>query len=143
MTDEEAKKLAEDNAALKAANDELQKQLAMGEARAIVTEAIGKAELPQVAKDRLAKMFAETVPLKEGKLDSDALKQSIMDAVKAEAEYVAAIKPPSQVQVTGLGATGAQPAKAALKESFESMFVKLGKTADEAKRLADIASQGR
>lgn len=143
VTEEEAKKLAEDNAALKAANDELQKQLAMGEAKAITTEIIGKAELPEVAKTRLAAMFAGTVPLKEGKLDSEALKQSIMEAVKVEAEYVAALKPPSQVQVTGLGATGAQPTGAALKEAFKSMWLKMGKPADEAEHLATIAAQGR
>ena len=143
VTEEEAKRLADEIAALKAANDGLQKQLAMGDAKAIVTEAVGKAELPQAAKDRLVKQFAETVPLAEGKLDGEALKQSIAEAVKAEADYVAALKPTSQVQVTGLGATSVQAAGAALKESFKAMYIRQGKSIEDAERLATIAAMGR
>jgi len=115
----------------------------MGEAKAIVTEAVSKAELPQAAKDRLVKQFAETVPLAEGKLDSDALRGQIDAAVKAEADYVAALKPTSQVQVTGLGATSVQAAGAALKESFKAMYIRQGKSIEDAERLATIAAMGR
>jgi hypothetical protein len=143
VTDEEAKKLADENATLKVQVAELQGDMAKAEARSVVGEALYKAELPEAAKKRLAITLDSVLPMKEGKLDAEMLKQSVENAVKAEAEYVAAIKPPSQVQVTGLGASGAQPAGAALKESFKQMFVKMGKPADEAERLATIAAQGR
>lgn len=152
VSEEEAKKMAEENAALKAEIvalkakiSELEGETAKSEAKAAVGEALRKAELPEAARDRVAKMLAAIVPMKEGKLDSEVLAQQIAEAVKAESEYVAAIRPVamSATVVTGLGATSIQPAGAALKESFKQMFVKLGKTAEEAERLATTAAQGR
>jgi hypothetical protein len=42
-----------------------------------------------------------------------------------------------------MGATAPQPAGAALKESFKSLYVRMGKPAEEAERLANTAAQGR
>ncbi len=103
---------------------EAEKAKAKADAQAIIKEAVGKAELPDAAKTRLLERFkdAETA-------------DGIVEAIKAEADYIAALKESGKVK--GMG--GQQPnSEVAHKELVES-FKRTGMS----EKAAEIAATGR
>lgn len=138
---EELQKLRGENEALQKEVAELRRELALGKARAIIGEAVSKAELPSTSKARLVKELVESptaIVLKEGALDREALQAAVASAIKAEMEYVAAIlgeKP----TVTGMGSGKPAPATATLKESFKRLYLRQGLPEAEAEKLAALA----
>ncbi len=130
-TEEQVKQLQEQIDALTAERDSLkeqaetaEKEKRIAEAQAAIDEAIGKSTLPEASKARLKAQFT-------GKESVDG----VMEAIKAEEDYVAAVRESGKVR--GMGATSVDPeeAKAALVEAF-----KRGGMTDE---QAKIAARGR
>jgi hypothetical protein len=123
---------------------------AVNEARAMVAEAMGKAELPDPAKARLGMVLSSAPPLKDGALDREALSSQIEAAVKAEAAYIESIGAPktsstsstSGSPVTGMGSNGSPVTEAAAPtdEDAQKMWEGFGLTPDQAK-LAIIGRQ--
>jgi len=109
-----------------------QKAQRIAEAKSAIDEAIGKSDLPEKAKERLAERFKEAE-------SADGLDE----AVQTEKDYVAALTEGSKVKGLGPSATDAKAAKDALKESFKAGFLAEGKTEEEAEKLATTAAEGR
>ena len=113
----EIKTLQESNATLTKERDDLKteketavKAKLVAETKATIEAAVAKAELPEAAKTRILERF------------KDAEKaDGIVEAIKAETDYIAAITESGKVK--GMGGTKPDPnaSKAALKESWRRM----------------------
>lgn len=137
MTDEEKKKLEE----LKEANARLEKQVAdygttvarlneadlLREAGSVVAAELAKPAhvgLPRVTRQRLLGTLAGNPPMKDGKLDREALAARVVEAAKAETAYLAEVTGSGQIR--GMGSSGDEPltgeqATAQLQEAFAGM----------------------
>ena len=89
-----------------AENAKLAEAIALRDAKATITESInGEKDLPDVTKTRLIESLTKSAPMKEGKLDEDALKVLVTEAVKDAKEYIESlgkVKP----GITGMGEGG-------------------------------------
>jgi hypothetical protein len=142
VTEEEAAKLTAENEALKGEVATLRQALVMREAVEFVEAQLTTYELPEAARERLLESLAAQPALVDGALDRDAYQAQIEERAKAEMAYIANLTGAGQIR--GLGAVPApRPAADALFESYRNFFVKSGKSAEEAERLAKIAAQGR
>jgi hypothetical protein len=121
----------------KARADKAEETIVLGEAGKVVDAALKEADLPDVTKVRLGKLIAGNPPVKEGKLDAEALKGRVSEAVKAEAEYIEALTGKGKVRDNGtaLEGGGIEAAQRRLEESFRRM----GMSEAEAK----VAAAGR
>lgn len=104
---------------------EVEKAKAKAEAQAIITEALGKAELPEKAKERLSERFKEAETA-----------DGIQEAIQSEAEYVAALTEKGKVK--DLGLTHEEP-EGKSKEKLEEAFTELLGSPEAGK----IAARGR
>jgi len=95
---------------LKTKITEAEKEKAKAEAQASIKEAVDKAELPDVAKERLIERFK----------DAESA-DGIEEAIQSEKDYLAKLAESGKVK--GLGATKSNPEKdrEALKESFKRL----------------------
>ena len=149
VNEEQAKQLNEANVALTterdallAENATLRQALFVREATEFVVETLKSYSLPQAACQRLTEALVAHPPLKEGALDQEAYAAQIDERAKAEIAYIESVTKVGEIE--GLGVPVAKPpAKDKLRESYENFYRKLGKTADEAAMLAEIAAQGR
>ena len=142
VTEEEAVKLTAENEALRGEVATLRQALVMREAVEFVEAQLATYELPDAARKRLLESLAAQPALVDGALDRDAYQAQIEERAKAEMAYVANLTKAGQIR--GLGVVPApRPAADALYESYRNFFVKSGKSAEEAERLAKIAAQGR
>ena len=119
-------------------------RLASHEAAGIVARVIEECgrELPTAAKARVSQRFAEGLPVTpEGGLAGETLAASVTEAVRAEIAYLAEITGSGSIR--GMGGGTPPDGKAAMRESFVSLFLAQGKTKEEAERLAETASKGR
>lgn len=142
VTEEEATRLVAENEALRGEVATLRQALVMREAVEFVEAQLATYELPEAARARLLESLAAQPALVDGALDRDAYQAQIEERAKAELAYVATLTKAGQIR--GLGVVPApRPAADALYESYRNFFVKSGKSAEEAERLAKIAAQGR
>lgn len=122
-------------------NAELREALLSKEAAEIVSEALSKAELPDVTRQRLQESLVVEPPVTaDGKLDKAKLESAVQEAVKAEIAYLSEVVGSGAIR--GMGSTQQSDGKA-LKEAFKELYLRQGKTEEEAERLAEIASRGR
>jgi len=139
---QEAKDAAETKAEMaEAENARLKESLLLREAQDVVADALAKTDMPELTRTRLADGLGKNPPVKEGKLDAEALGTRIQEVVQAEMEYIAQISGTGKVR--GMGSPTKQEATADLKESFANMYLRQGKTTEEAEKLATLASAGR
>ena len=147
MTVEQVKALEGQVSTLEAERDTLKKQAEalvaevarfregalLAEAAAIVASTLKEAKLPDVTKERLSPILSKNPPVKDGKLDGEALKITITEAVKAEAEYLSKLMPSGQIQ--GMGSTIVTDKPVDLEKAFERL------TGDPER--AKVAARGR
>lgn len=132
------------NKELLAENARLNEAQAVSAATTIATEAVKVAKVPDLAKPRIVEAIVAKATLKEGKLDEAAFKSVIEESIKTETEFYAKLTESGKVKGMGkLPATGTTDAAKALKESFKDDFIRAGKTAAEAEKMAEIAVAGR
>ena len=142
VTEEQAVKLTAENEALRGEIATLRQALVMREAVEFVEQQLATYELPDAARKRLLEALAAQPAMADGALDRETYQAQIEERAKAELAYIATLTGAGQIR--GLGAAPApRPAADALFESYRNFFVKSGKSADEADRLAKIAAQGR
>lgn len=93
---------------LKGKITEAEKAKRIAEAKSAIDEAVGKSELPEAAKARLLEQFKGTESA-----------EGITEAIKAESDYIAALKEAGKVK--GMGGSQPDPKvdRSALKESFK------------------------
>ena len=100
--------LTTEKEALVTAAQEAEKAKLIAETKAIVDEAVGKADLPEAAKTRVLAKYAEAT-------SGDGLEE----AIKAEADYVAEIRGSGKVKGLGESKVSTEAGRAALRESFK------------------------
>lgn len=78
------------------------------ECGAIVAAELKESDLPEVTKERIQQEAGKFMATKgeddKKKLDKDKVKQSVQEAIKAEAEYISKLS--GGINVTGMGSTG-------------------------------------
>lgn len=87
-----------------------QKAQQIAEAKSAIDEAIGKSELPEVAKKRLVEKFQEAESA-----------DGVEEAVQAEKDYVAALSEAAKPKDLGPSTPEAEKSKKALRESFKRL----------------------
>ena len=131
-------KLEEEKGELTEENARLKESAVLREARDIVTEKVGKAELPDITKERLVENLVKSPPMKEGELDREEFVKDIDEAVTSESDYIAKVTKSGEIR--GMGSS---ESKGNLKESFKATFLREGKSEEEAEKMAEIAATGR
>ncbi len=131
-----------ENAALKESKTQLEKALVLKEAADVVGEIVlAEKDLAEVTRARIRGQFKDVSPLKEGKLDRDALTAAVKEAIKAERAYIESFKPHG---VTGMGpASGTDNGKARLREALIATYLEQGEPKEKAEKLADLAMLGK
>jgi len=74
-----------------ARGDRAEGALAIIEARTHAKDALANVSLPDAAKDRISKKVSANPPIKEGKLDTEALDKAVEAEAKVEADYIESI----------------------------------------------------
>lgn len=125
--------------------DKLLETMLLVEAKTLVTAELKDASIPDVTKERLVEQLSRSPVIKDGKLDAEATKARVQEAIKAEAEYIA--------KVTGSGAIkgmgeSQQPdedkeGRARFKEAMKTSFIREGHSEADAERMAETAATGR
>jgi len=136
--------LTEANETLTKENAKLAEAIALRDARDIITEAVNdkKHELPDVTKTRLVESLTKAAPMKDGKLDGDALTTLMAEAIKAEVEYIGSINKTTP-GVTGMGESSGNEDdeaghEARVSRKAASYFAERKGTEEECKRMAEL-----
>jgi len=155
VTDQEAQELREanealvtdtatltaENATLTAENKRLTEVLLLNSVAALVTETLATIEMAPLTRERLTEALKSKPVITDGELDRGATVQVIQEAAQAEIEYLAGVVGSGEIR--GMGEPPQTQKPEALRESFKSMWIKTGKSPEEAEHLAEIAAQGR
>ncbi len=129
--------LAERDAA-QADSARLQEALVLREAKDVVAEELKSSDVADITKTRLHESLAKNPPIKDGTLDTDALKTQVKEAVAEEIKYLATLgvgngKPKGM----GVGATRTQEAHdPEFEKDLEAVFGRLGLSEAAAKTAA-------
>jgi len=146
-TKDQTKKLAEAADKIKALeqeNRDLKVKIAETKAREYVATEITKAKIPETSGKILTESLVKLVILTEdGEIDAPKFGQIVTEAIKAKQDEIAAIKKESGITGNGVPAAPLGDGKKTLIESFVAMNIAVGKTKEEAQRLAEIAAGGR
>jgi len=97
--------------------------------------------MPEPTRQRLYEQLSSKPILKDGALDAEEYRAVIEAAAKAEIAYLDNLRGAGEIR--GMGSTPVKSGADTLYESFRDMWVKLGKSAEEADKLAKIAATGR
>ena len=89
---------------------EAEKAKAKAEAQATIKEAVGKAELPDAAKERLIERFK----------DAESA-DGIAEAIQSEVDYIAKLAESGKVKGLGPSKANTEKDKEALRESFKKL----------------------
>jgi hypothetical protein len=136
------KKLEERITALEAENKALVDKVVGLEARTTAEAALASTDLPEPAKTRILEaVIRGTLPIKEGKLDSEAFNATLKGIVDTEKSYVLSLIGESG-RIRGMGPT-TEGSKGELKASLKSRYLREGKTEAEAEQMAEIVVRGR
>jgi len=135
-------KLTEDGEKMTAACAKLSEAIALRDARDIITEAVNdkKHELPDVTKARLVESLTKAAPMKDGKLDGDALTALMAEAIKAEVAYIGSINKTTP-GVVGMGESSGNEddgREARVARKSASYFAERKGTEEECKRMAEL-----
>jgi hypothetical protein len=144
----EITKLQESVAAANAANAKLLERALKSDAREYVTELLESVTLPDPAKKRIVSRVIETLPTKDGALDTTKLKEAVDAAAKAEGEYLASIMPSGNV--IGMGQRPQQALdpkeserRAQLAKDEEANSISVFESLGLPKNAAEFAAKGR
>jgi hypothetical protein len=127
-------------AKLQADNARMNEGLILRDAREAVNEALRRVDVPDVTRERLQTQLSANPPVKEGALDHTALAARIVEAVKAEQEYLQRAAGYGSGRIQGMGDSSAQgQAPADLSAKMKEAFADLGYSESEAL----VAANGR
>jgi hypothetical protein len=145
---DQSKKLEEAGTRIKALEQEnktLKEKIADKAARDYVVAEVTKAKLPEASGKILTEQLVKLVILTEdGAIDSPKFAEIVTTAIEAKKTEIAEVLKENKAGITGNGG-GAPPAGdgKALVESFTEAYIRMGKTPEQAKRLAESAATGR
>ena len=132
------------NETLTTENARLAEAIALRDAAVIITEAVNdeKCKLPEITKTRLIENLTKAAPLKEGKLDKEALNTLIEAQIKTEGEYVEAITPKARPGIKGMGESGGNDDgaghEARVARKAARYFAERKGTKEECERMAEL-----
>lgn len=132
--------LRDENVKLKEENARLSENLLLIDATAFVTAEIKETQIPDLTRQRLIETMGKNPPVKEGKLDEEAFKETIKQKLAEEVEYLSKVTKSGEIR--GMGDSASQHA-GTLKESFKTHYLDEGKSEEDAERLATFAAEGR
>lgn len=135
MADE---KLQVENAALRANVARLTETLMLREAGDVVAEVLQTVEMPEATRVRLGRDLARKPVLVEGKVDRDGFTKIILEAAKAEMEYLAQAGVGGS-PVQGMGASDSAGGAAQGQTRLVQAMQRLGLS----EAAANMAAQGR
>lgn len=148
--------LTKANETLTAQNAKLQEGIALRDAKGLISSEVAtynakrlterKAQLPDVTCTRLVETLCKSAPVVEGKLDKNALKIAIGEAIKEEITYIETITTSSKKPgITGMGESsstdGHDRLVAVLEETYRSTMP--NRSEEEIKQMAETAARGR
>lgn len=122
---------------LETENARLREVVLLGEAKTFVSGKLAEQEIPDLTKGRLIESLSKNPPVKEEKLDEEALDKKITEAVKGEMEYLSKVTGSGDIR--GLGESGAQATEEdeeQLKESWTEHFIGKGFEREQAEIMA-------
>jgi hypothetical protein len=128
-------------------NAKLAEAIALRDARDKITEAVNdkKNDLPDVTRTRLIESLTKAAPMKEGKLDEEALTTLMEEAIKKEVEYIESLSK-TKPGIKGMGESEPvtdEAGKKALYESKVKRYLAEGKSKEDAERMARLFTEGR
>jgi hypothetical protein len=127
--------------ALQAANGRLAEGLVLRDARALATDVLAEANLPEVTRRRLLGQVATNPPIGEdGQLDALVLRQRVTEAITAEQQYLAEAAGYGAGRIQNVGgqpAQGGQVDEAAVQARMAEAFQSLGLSETSAKAAAN------
>ena len=131
------------NETLTTENARLAEAIALRDAAVIIAEAVNKkTDLPEATRTRLIENLTKAAPLKEGKLDKEALTTLIEAQIKAEGEYVEAITPKTKPGIKGMGESGGNDDgaghEARVARKAARYFAERKGTKEECERMAEL-----
>jgi len=135
VDEKEAQQLREANATLTAEVMRLKEATLRNDARAYTTEVLAPIDMPASARARVLEAQAAKPVVKDGALDREAYKTQIQEAGRAELAYLAEIGKSGAIM--GMGSSTPQSGTA-LKEAWTGHFRRLGKSQEEAEKLAAL-----
>jgi hypothetical protein len=138
VTEQEAQALREANATLLADVARLKEAIALGAARELVSQKLAESKLPEITRARLAVSLVAAPIVADGALDVEAFGTAIAEAIRVEADYVAALTGGNPIK--GLGTTSATPPAINLKESWKQIYLRQGKSLADAEKMAELAA---
>lgn len=108
-------------------------------AAAIVTTELKETQLPDLTRQRLTETLAKNPPVKEGKLDEEALKATIKERMDEELKYLAEVTGSGLIK--GLG--GSRESTISIEQALKDAYLRDGKSEEEAEKLARLGAEGR
>lgn len=139
MIEAATKPLYDQLTAVTAERDRLVEGQLMAEGAGLITTQVNASALPAITKARMIESLKPKTPIKEGKVDADALKTLIETALKDESEYLSKVtgSPIRGMNSTPVDASEAEREKAT--EKLPDVFQRLGLSESAAK----VATAGR
>lgn len=115
--------------------DRAEGALAIIEARTYAKDSLANVSLPDAAKERIAKKLSANPPVKDGKLDTEALGQAIEAEAKVEADYIESITKTGTVTDQGTQ-SGAGADETKVREGLSDDLGSVFGLSDEAAKAA-------
>lgn len=145
---DELQKLQEANATLQTQLDEakansarLTEAMAVREAKEALAQMLAKVGVPDATKVRLAESLCSNPPMKDGKLDKEAFKTKVEEAVKVEVKYLT--EATGMGHIRGMGTSDEDDSRETdakkVEESLAESFAVLGLS----EKAVQIAVKGR
>jgi len=146
---DQSKKLEEAAAkitTLEQENKTLKEKIADKAAREYVVAEVAKAKLPEASGKILTEQLVKLVILTEdGSIDAPAFGAIVTTAIEAKKTEIAEVLRENKAGITGNGSSTPPvgDSKVVFSESFEEAYLRMGKTPEQAKRMAANAAAGR
>jgi len=102
-------------------NARLREALILREARDTVVAELATAKVPDITRTRLAESLSANPPVKEDKLDAEALKAKVSEAVNDEIKYLAQITGSGQIRGMGTGGETTVDNQKEMTEAFQEL----------------------
>ena len=137
-------------------NAKLKEGLALRDAKGLISTEVEaynakrltehKAQLPDVTCTRLEEALSKSAPIVDGKLDENALKIAVAEAIKEEIKYIETITTSTKRPgITGMGESSSTDAHDRLKATFLETYRRTmpNRSKEELEEMAETAARGR
>lgn len=126
---------------LREQNRKLQEKVLLADASQVLEQELSEAKLPDVTKARLKESLLNNATAKDdGELDTDKFKETIKEAIKKEAEYIAKLTGGGEIRGLGESEGNNEDEEAQQKEVKEALakeWQRMGYSEEYAKKMAE------